>query len=71
MEMLHHISAMMGTECFSTEICLIYLDQPLIAIHDNADVLVPVVSGETLRAIIKEILSCNLLDLSGRHQNPH
>ena len=65
MEMLHNICDMMGTEDFSAEHCQLYLDQPMTVIQDSADTCLPAVSGETLKAIVKEIKTCNLVDLSG------
>lgn len=65
MEMLHNICDMIGTDVFSAEHCQLYLDQPMTIIQDSADTCLPAVSGETLKAIIKEMKTCNLVDLSG------
>ena len=65
MEMLHNICDMMGTDDFSAEHCQLYLDKPMTVIQDSADTCLPAVSDETLKAIIKEIKTCNSVDLSG------
>ena len=67
MDLLHNVSDIIGMKEVSGENCQMYLDQPLLSTNDTETVFMPSLSCETLKAVIMEIKSCNLVDLSGTY----